>query len=175
VYLIEYAEVNPTMRAGTFLSNPRQVVGLVASLLIVFGVASFGGFLTDLSVNTWYPSLAKPSWTPSGATIGAVWTILYTFMGIAAWIVWRGTAGDRARPLALYVLQLLLNAGWSALFFGLRSPGLALFEIGFLWIAILATAATFWRVSKPAGILMVPYLFWVTFAAFLNAMIWKMN
>ena len=157
------------------LSKPIQLVGLIASLLIVLGVAILGGLLTDLSVNTWYPSLAKPSWTPSGATIGAVWTILYTLMGIAAWIVWRSAPGDRTRPLALYVLQLILNAGWSALFFGLRNPGLALIEIGFLWVAILATTVAFWKVSKPAGILMAPYLFWVTFAAVLNSMIWKMN
>ena len=157
------------------LSKPIQLVGLIASLLIVLGVAILGGLLTDLSVNTWYPTLAKPSWTPSGATIGTVWTVLYAFMGIAAWIVWRSPSADRALPLALYGFQLILNVGWSALFFGLQSPGLALLEIGFLWIAILATAATFWKLSKPAGILMAPYLFWVTFAAVLNAMIWKMN
>ena len=156
-------------------SKPIQIVGLIASLLIILGVAIVGGFLTDLSVNTWYPTLAKPPWTPSGATIGSVWTILYAFMGIAAWIVWRSASADRARPLALYGLQLLLNVGWSALFFGLRSPGLALLEIGVLWIAILATSANFWKASKLAGVLMAPYLIWVTFAAVLNAMIWKMN
>ena len=71
------------------MNKLRQIAGLVVSLLIVFGIATLGGFLTNLSVATWYPSLDKPSWTPSGATIGTVWTILYTFMGIAAWIVWR--------------------------------------------------------------------------------------
>ncbi len=159
----------------TSMNKLRQIAGLVVSLLIVFGIAILGGFLTNLSVATWYPSLDKPSWTPSGATIGAVWTILYTFMGIAAWIVWRSGSGGRQHPLAIYALQLVLNAGWSALFFGLRSPGLALLEVGFLWIAILATAWAFWRVSKLAGVLMAPYLIWVTFAAVLNAMIWKMN
>lgn len=157
------------------LSTPIQLVGLIASLLIVLGVAILGGLLTDLSVNTWYPPLAKPPWTPSGATIGAVWTILYAFMGIAAWIVWRSAPADRARPLALYGLQLILNVGWSALFFGLQSPGLAFFEIVLLWSAILATAMTFWKVSKLAAVLMVPYLIWVGFAGVLNALIWKMN
>lgn len=157
------------------MNKIRQIAGLVVSLLIVFGIATLGGFLTNLSVATWYPSLEKPSLTPSGATIGTVWTILYTFMGIAAWIVWRSGSGVRARPLALYSLQLLLNAGWSALFFGLRSPGLALLEVGFLWIAILATAVAFWKVSKLAGALITPYLIWVIFAAVLNALIWKMN
>ena len=135
----------------TSMNKLRQVTGLVVSLVIVFGIATLGGFVTNLSVNSWYPTLNKPFWTPSGATIGTVWTILYTFMGIAAWIVWRCGSGGRQRPLAIYALQLLLNAGWSALFFGLRSPGLALLEIGVLWIAILATSVTFWRVSKLAA------------------------
>jgi benzodiazapine receptor len=159
----------------TPMNKLRQIAGLVVSLLIVFGIATLGGFLTNLSVATWYPSLDKPSWTPSGATIGSVWTILYSFMGIAAWIVWRLGSGGRQRPLAIYALQLLLNAGWSALFFGLRSPGLALLEIGILWLAILATSVTFWKVSKFAGVLMVPCLIWVGFAGVLNAFIWKMN
>jgi translocator protein len=169
------AEVAPLMRSETCMSKPRQIMGLVVSLLIVFGVASLGGFLTNVSVDTWYPALVKPSWTPSGATIGTVWTILYSLMGIAAWIVWRGVTGGRQRLMTMYAVQLLLNAGWSALFFGLRSPGLALLEIGALWIAILATVAAFWKASKPAGALMVPYLIWVSFAAVLNAMIWWMN
>jgi translocator protein len=159
----------------TSMNKSRQIAGLAVSLLVVFGIASLGGVLTNRSVATWYPSLDKPSWTPSGATIGTVWTILYILMGIAAWIVWRSGSRDRAQPLALYGSQLLLNVGWSALFFGLRSPGLALVEIGVLWIAILATAGAFWRVSKIAGVLMAPYLIWVTFAAVLNAMIWQMN
>jgi benzodiazapine receptor len=159
----------------TSMNTLRQAAGLVVSLLIVFGIATLGGFLTNLSVATWYPSLEKPSWTPSGATIGTVWTILYTFMGIAAWIVWRSGSGGRQSPLAIYALQLVLNAGWSALFFGLRSPGLALLEIGMLWLVILATTVTFWKVSKPAGALMAPYLLWVAFAGVLNALIWKMN
>jgi translocator protein len=159
----------------TSMNKLRQIAGLVVSLLIVFGIATLGGLLTNLSVATWYPTLNKPPWTPSGATIGTVWTILYTFMGIAAWMVWRGRAGGRQRLLTIYAVQLLLNAGWSALFFGLRSPGLALVEIGILWLAILATATTFWRVSKLAAALMVPYLIWVGFAGVLNALIWKMN
>lgn len=159
----------------TSMSRLKQIAGFAVSLFIVFGIATLGGFLTNLSVVSWYPTLNKPSWTPAGATIGMVWTVLYTVMGIAAWIVWRCGSGRRARPLALYGLQLFLNAGWSALFFGLRSPGLALLEIGFLWIAILATAWAFWKVSKLAGALMIPYLLWVTFAGVLNALIWMMN
>lgn len=156
------------------MSKLRQVTGLGVSLVIVFGIAALGGFLTNLSVATWYPSLDKPSLTPTGAKIGTVWTVLYAVMGIAAWIVWR-SGSHRQLPLTVYAVQLGLNVGWSALFFGLRSPGLALLEIGVLWIAILATSVTFWKVSKLAGTLMTPYLLWVTFAGVLNALIWKMN
>jgi len=162
------------MNTDTSMNKPKQITGLVVSLLIVFGIASLGGYLTNLSVDAWYPGLAKPSWTPSGATIGAVWTILYTLMAIAAWIVWRCGSG-RQLPLTVYAVQLGLNVGWSALFFGLRSPGLALFEIGVLWVAILATAVSFWKASKTAGALMAPYLIWVSFAAVLNVMIWRLN
>ena len=161
---------------GVRMSKPKQIAGLVVSLLVVFGAASLGRLFTVLSVGTWYPTLIKPTWTPSGVTIGTVWAILYTLMGIAAWIVWcHGGVGMQRRPLGIYAIQLLLNAGWSALFFGLRSPGLALFEIGALWIAILATVATFWQVSRAAGVLMMPYLSWVVFAAVLNAIIWWLN
>jgi translocator protein len=162
------------MNTDTSMSKRKQITGLVVSLLIVFGIASLGGYLTNLSVHAWYPGLAKPSWTPSGGTIGSVWTILYTLMAIAAWIVWRSGSG-RQRPLTIYAVQLFLNVGWSALFFGLRNPGLALLEIGVLWVAILATAVSFWQVSKTAGALMAPYLIWASFAAVLNAMIWRLN
>jgi tryptophan-rich sensory protein len=158
------------------MSQLKQIAGLILSLLIAFGVASLGRLFTDLSVSTWYTTLIKPAWTPSGATIGTVWTILYTSMGIAAWIVWRrGGVAVRRRPLGIYAIQLLLNAGWSALFFGLRSPGLALLEIVLLWLAILATLSTFLRVSRLAALLMLPYLVWVGFAAVLNALIWTLN
>lgn len=161
---------------GAYMSKPKQIAGLVVSLLVTFGLASLGKFFTDLSVGTWYPTLVKPVWTPTGAAIGAVWTILYALMGIAAWIVWqRGGVGILQRPLVIYALQLLLNAAWSVLFFGLMSVGLALLDIAILWITIAATLASFWRVSRLAGVLMVPYLIWVGFAGILNAMIWQLN
>ena len=159
----------------TSMNRLGQIAGLAVSLFIVFGIATVGGFLTNLSVDSWYPTLNKPSWTPSGATIGVAWTILYILMAIAAWIVWCAGDGGRLLPLTIYAVQLLLNAGWSALFFGLRSPGLALLEIVFLWAAIMATAAMFRKISKLAAALMVPYLIWVSFAGVPNAIIWWLN
>jgi benzodiazapine receptor len=162
-------------RKEVAVSRSRQIAGLVVSLLIVFLAASVGSYFTNLSVKTWYPTLVKPSWTPSGVTIGIVWTVLYALMAIAAWIVWQYGTRLRQRAFVLYAIQLILNVGWSAVFFGLRSPGLALLEIIFLWIAILATLLAFQKVSKLAGFLMLPYLIWVTFAGFLNALVWRLN
>lgn len=158
------------------MSRTKQIIALVVSLGIAFSVAWMGTFFTDLSIGTWYPTLIKPAWTPSGATIGLIWTILYGLMAIAAWVVWLDGGVKRQRhPLGLYALQLLLNLGWTFVFFGLRSPGIALVEIGVLWMAILVTSVSFWRTSRLAGALMVPYLIWVSFAAALNAKIWRLN
>ena len=158
------------------MSRKKQITGLIVSVAVVFSVARLGVFFTDLSLGTWYPFLIKPLWTPSGATIGLVWTILYTLMAIAAWVVWLLDGLEKQRhPLSLYALQLLLNLGWTFLFFGVRSPGIAFVEIAVLWVAILATLVSFWRVSRLAGALMLPYLIWVSFAVALNAIIWCLN
>jgi tryptophan-rich sensory protein len=158
------------------MNRSKQFFGLLVSLILVFGAASLGRFFTDMSVSTWYPGLIKPSWTPTGATIGIVWTILYACMALAAWLVWRtGGHVDRRLPLALYFAQLILNVLWSAIFFGLQKPGLAFLELLVLWIAVLVTTIVFRRYSSWAGVLMLPYLAWVAFAGYLNAMIWRMN
>lgn len=124
----------------------------------------------------WYASLAKPSWNPPGWVFAPVWTVLYILMGAAAWIVWR-KAGFAGAPVALglFILQLVLNALWSYLFFGIRQPALALVDIVALWLAILATTVGFRRVSVPAGALLLPYLAWVGFATALNFTLWRLN
>lgn len=157
-------------------TRPREIVGLAVSLAIVALVAAAGSFFTNASVDTWYAGLEKPAWTPPGALIGAVWSVLYLLMGIAAWLVWRAPASrERRVALVVYVVQLGLNLLWSALFFGLRAPAAALVEIGLLALAVTATIAAFWRVRPLAGALLVPYLAWVVFAATLNALIWRLN
>jgi tryptophan-rich sensory protein len=148
-------------------------VNLAAFIVPCFAVAGLGGLATGHSVETWYKDLAKPSWTPPGWVFGPVWTLLYMAMAIAAWRVWQGQ-GLRW-PLALVGAQLLFNAAWSWLFFGLRMPGIAFFEILMLWFAILYTIANFYRVSKTAAYLLIPYIIWVSFAGCLNFMIWRMN
>lgn len=132
--------------------------------------------MTDLSVRDWYVGLEKPSWNPPNWVFGPVWTGLYIGMAIAAWLVWRRKGlADAWLPLLLFGLQLFLNAAWSALFFGMRSPGIALADILMLWIAILATIVAFRRVSNLSAALLVPYLAWVSFATALNWCIWRMN
>jgi len=149
---------------------------LVMLVVVCFAVAASGAAFTSPNVHSWYQNLDKPSWTPPSWVFGPVWSFLYLLMGISAWQVWRST-GLRAAvlPLALFGIQLLLNAAWSVLFFGLRSPGAALIDIVLLWCAILATVIAFWRHSAPAGWLMLPYLAWVSFAVALNLAIWNLN
>jgi len=159
------------------VTKRRQVIGLVVSLAAVFAAAGVGSHFTARSVAGWYPTLAKPSWTPPGAVFAPVWTALYFLMALAAWLVWRKAGGLAAArlPLALFAVQLALNAAWSILFFGLRMPGLAFGELVLLWVAIAATLAAFRRVLPAAGLLLAPYLAWVTFAGALNFALWRLN
>jgi len=153
----------------------RQVAALGVFLLVVAAAAGLGGLLTSQSVSTWYQTLERPAFTPPDWVFQPVWTMLYLAMAVAAWLVWR-KGGPHARTgLAAFAVQLVLNVLWSALFFGLRSPGAGLADIVALWLAILATVVCFFRVSTAAGILMLPYLAWVTFAGALNFAIWQLN
>lgn len=152
-----------------------QALGFVAAFAATFAAAAIGSRATIASVNTWYAGLRKPSWVPSGRAIGLIWSVLYVLMALAAWLVWREAGSRAALPLALYGVQLVLNALWSLLFFGRRNPKAALVEIGVLWVAIAATLAAFWAVTIWAGLLFVPYLAWVTFAGNLNRIVVRMN
>jgi len=148
---------------------------LVLALLIVlcFAVAGLGGLATTPNIPTWYAGLEKPSWTPPGWLFGPVWSVLYLSMAVAAWLVWR--KGNAVVPMVFFGVQLAFNAAWSWLFFGLRNPGLGFVDIVLLWAAIVCTAIVFWRRSVVAGLLFVPYLAWVSFAAVLNLAIWRLN
>lgn len=156
----------PPTRGGSALA-------LLAWLVVSFSAALVGSrFLPG----EWYASLAKPSWTPPNGVFAPAWSLLYTLMGIAAWLAWRRAGWRTGAPaLGLFLLQLALNALWSFVFFGLHRPGLAFLEIAVLWVAILATLVRFWRVTPGAGILFLPYLAWVSFAACLNFALWRMN
>lgn len=159
------------------MTSTRSAIGLLGWLTASFVAAGVGGIATSAGVNDWYPTLAKPSWTPPAWLFGPVWTVLYASMAVAAWIVWKqaGRLGAARVPLSWHLVQLGLNGVWSWLFFGIRRPGLAAVEIVVLWVAILATILTFARRSRLAGALLIPYLLWVTFAAALNIAIWRLN
>jgi benzodiazapine receptor len=124
----------------------------------------------------WYERLAKPSWRPPNWLFAPAWTVLYLTIAVAGWLVWRehGFAGA-ALPLMMYLVQLLLNAAWTPIFFGLRRPDLALFEIVLLWMSIAATIVSFRPLHPGAAWLLLPYLAWVTFAAALNFAVWRLN
>lgn len=124
----------------------------------------------------WYSALSKPVWNPPGWIFAPVWILLYVLMGAAAGIIWQRRAISQSTlALNFYVIQLILNIIWPLIFFGMRNPGLAFAEICLLWIAIVVTLFTFWRVYRPAGFLLMPYFLWVSFAALLNFTIWRMN
>lgn len=155
------------------MRSPTDVLALVVCILICFAAAAIGGIWTSRSVGTWYKEIEKPSWNPPSWVFGPVWTALYLMMGISLWLVWRERAP--ALPLGLFAVQLVLNAAWSGLFFGLRLPGAAFAEIVLLWLAIVGTVLTFRPIAPVAAYLLLPYLGWVSFAAVLNFTIWRLN
>jgi translocator protein len=154
-------------------NSTRTWLALAGWILLCFAAATLGGVFMP---GDWYASLKKPSWNPPGWIFGPVWTALYAMMAVAAWLVWRrGGFRVQQRALGLFLGQLVLNAAWTPLFFGAHQPGLAFAEIILLWLAIAATLAAFRPISCTAAWLLAPYLAWVSFAAFLNFTLWRLN
>lgn len=149
----------------------RSVVALVGWVLLAYSVSASGVLFTP---GEWYAQLNKPSFNPPSWVFGPVWSLLYLMMGISAWHLWR-RAGVRSTALKLWLLQLGFNAAWTPVFFGMHNMGLALVVIIAMWAAILVTITAAWRQSKPAAILLMPYLAWVSFATVLNATLWRIN
>ncbi len=150
-------------------------------LLIAIGISELAGIVGSVftipSITGWYATLTKPELAPPNWIFGPVWVTLYALMGIAAFLVWR-KGFDRKNvkiALGIFLGQLVLNTLWSIIFFSLQSPAGAFVEIVFLWLTILATIIAFAKISKPAGWLLVPYILWVSFAAYLNYSIWILN
>lgn len=154
--------------------NPLK---LTITILLSLSAGFIGSFFTASSVENWYKTLEKPALNPPAWVFGPVWTILFILMGIAAYLVWReGLKQKRVKiALGIFLGQLVLNTLWSIFFFGLQDPGAALIEIVVLWLAIALTMVMFYRVTKLAAWLLLPYLLWVSFASYLNFMIWVLN
>jgi tryptophan-rich sensory protein len=155
----------------------NDALKLFAAIVISEGAGILGSVFTASSIPTWYATLVRPEFSPPNWVFGPVWTTLYALMGIAVWLVWRQGLGRKDVKVALILFggQLVLNTAWSLIFFGQQNPGAALIEIILLWLAILATIITFAKVSKPAAWLLLPYILWVSFAAYLNYSIWMLN
>jgi translocator protein len=157
------------------LLKPKQFIGLVAWLVICFVVAGLGS-AASVQAGSFYMELVRPDWAPPPSIFGPVWTALYATMGIAAWLVWRINGFRSARTaLALFLVQLLLNALWSWIFFAWHLGALAFANIVLLWVLIVATLISFWRLQPLAGALLIPYLLWVSFASALNYSVWQLN
>jgi tryptophan-rich sensory protein len=153
----------------------KQIVGLVAWLAVTFIAAAIGS-IASIKAAAFYTQLARPEWAPPPDLFGPVWTVLYALMGIAAWLVWRVGGFQKARTaLTLFLVQLLVNALWSWLFFAWHLGALAFAEIILLWALVAATIVAFWRIRPLAGAFLIPYLLWVSFAATLNYSVWQLN
>jgi len=154
-----------------------EIIKLAISIGICLTIGFIGSIFTTSSIPTWYTTLEKPSFNPPNWVFAPVWTTLFILMGISAFLVWRvGLNETNVRvALIIFIIQLILNAFWSVAFFGLRSPIAGLIVIIVLWIAILLTILSSIKVSKLAGILLIPYILWVSFASILNVMIYILN
>lgn len=152
-------------------------IKIIISLAVTFSAPVIASFVTAPGTSDWYANLNKPSFNPPGWVFGPVWTILYILMAVSAGLVWhKELTGPIVRmALALYLLQLVLNGLWTPLFFGAKMPLLAFIDIVLLWAAIILTILAFVKVSRYAGLLMLPYLAWTTFAAVLNFSLWYLN
>lgn len=154
----------------------KHLFGGALSILIAQSAGFLGAVFTFDAIPTWYSTLAKPFFSPPNWIFGPVWTLLYALMGIAAYLVWlQRKSPEGKRALWFYGVQLFANALWSVLFFGVRSPMFAFIEILVLLCLIIVTTVLFWRKNIWSGVLMVPYILWVSFATVLNATIWFLN
>lgn len=152
-----------------------QAAALIVALGVTYAAAAVGA-LGSVQARSFYTELARPEWAPPGWLFGPVWSALYTLMAIAVWLVWRSVGFPAARSAAgLFAAQLAANALWSWLFFAWRLGAAAFAEVLLLWALILATAVAFWRLSRLAAALLVPYLAWVTFASALTWAVWRSN
>ena len=157
------------------LTRNKQLIGLFVWLAVSFSAAAIGS-AASIQAGSFYTQLVRPEWAPPPGIFGPVWSILYALMSIAAWLIWRtGEVRATRTALTLYLAQLAVNALWSWLFFGWHQGALAFVDIVLLWTLIVATLVAFWRIKPLAGVLLVPYLLWVSFASALNYSVWQLN
>ncbi len=159
-------------------TKPRLLSGVTLAVWILAIVVAGAAAGLLFPPGEWYQQLAKPTWNPPSWLFGPVWTVLYVLLGVGAWLVWReprASAQERRWAWIAFTLHAVLNLAWTPLFFGLRQPGLAFFDICLLWLALLWMTLCFGRIKPLAGYLQVPLVLWVSFALMLNGTIWLMN
>ena len=156
----------------------KTYIRIILCVIICLAVGYLSSIVTQSSIKTWYPTIAKPSFNPPNWVFAPVWTLLYIMMGIAAGMVWNKLETNKElvkKALSFFIIQLLLNALWSYLFFGLKNILLASIEIVLLWLIIYETYYIFKQVDKKASYLLIPYLAWVSFATILTGSIFWLN
>ena len=155
----------------------RDVLKLIISIVVCQCAGLVGSIFTMSAIPTWYATLEKPAFTPPNWLFAPAWGTLYLLMGISAFIIWRKGLDNRLvrEALIVFLIQLVLNALWSVVFFGLESPLYGVIVIAALWIAIVLTILKFLKISTTAGMLLLPYILWVSFAAVLNVSILALN
>lgn len=148
---------------------------MIICCVLITGLGLLSGLMTTPEIQGWYAGLHKPSWNPPNWLFGPVWTTLYILMGISAALIWHSTHPKKQQALLIFGVQFLLNLAWTFIFFNQHQLQLAFIEIMALWIMIIFNIIVFYRIHKTAGLLLVPYLAWVSFAAFLNFTIMQLN
>jgi benzodiazapine receptor len=156
--------------------EPREIGKIIIAIFVCQLAGIIGSVFTTSAIPEWYSTLVKPEFTPPSWLFAPVWITLYTLMGISLYLVWgRKDKKDATPALLVFFAQLVLNAVWSIVFFGLQSPFYAFIIIIFLWVLIAGSIYFFYPISKTAAYLMIPYILWVSFAALLNYFIWILN
>lgn len=149
---------------------------LMVFLAAVLVVQALGTLVTYPAIKTWYAHLKKPSFNPPGWIFGPVWSVLYLMIAVSGWRIWQNKGEtDVSGAMLFYGLQLGLNCLWSFLFFGIKNPRFAFYEIFLLWVSIGCTILVFFPLDMPAALLLIPYWAWVSFASLLNFSIWRLN
>jgi len=165
--------VDSSLRVTPSPVNPWLALAGWITLCAVTGAV---GAIASIDAKEFYATLEQPAWAPPSAVFGPVWTLLYISMAVSAWLVWRERGFARARgALGLFVAQLVLNALWSWLFFAWHQGALAFIDVLLLLVLIAATIVSFWRLSRVAAVLLVPYVLWVGFASVLTWAVWRGN
>jgi tryptophan-rich sensory protein len=152
-----------------------KVLKLVGCIVLAELAGGIGAIFTTPAINSWYTTLVKPSFNPPNYLFAPVWTVLFALMGIALYLVWESKNKEKTLAYTIFFSQLVLNILWSLIFFGMKATGVAFVEIIILWVAILLNIIYFWKINKYAGILLLPYILWVSFASILNYAIYSLN